>query len=58
MPKQLFQRPAALKLGNPGKGGNSGNFGGQDNWNRKKNRPPKKTDEAAASKGDKSKDSE
>ncbi len=36
MPKQLFQRPAALKLS---KGGKNNSFGGQPDWGRKKGKP-------------------
>lgn len=36
MPKQLFQRPSNVKLGNPGK---NNKFGGQPDWGRKKGKP-------------------
>lgn len=36
MPKQLFQRPATLKLS---KGSKNNSFGGQPDWGRKKGKP-------------------
>ncbi len=36
MPKQLFQRPANLKLS---KGAKNNSFGGQPDWGRKKGKP-------------------
>lgn len=55
MPKQLFQRPANLKLS---KGGKNNSFGGQPDWGRKKGKPQRIEKPVPATESPKSTDKE